>query len=301
MKTIYSSALKRSGEQAFTMVEIAIAMGVIGFALVVIIGLLPIGLGVQKDNREDTIINQDSAFLMEAFRGGVILKEYEVKKPDAKTIYTNTYFEGLDILTNYVDAIRVQTYKMTVTSTMTNFDLLTDDYHAVPPPFKSAGGTNYDLTSGARIMSYLSQLKYPEVTNTQNGLKAVFVTAYMRAMTGSALEQNKSNTFVAFKYVMRPEILRYDNFSSDATNYNAYTNVTDYASTPDFIERSNRWRQVAFITNNLYEVKLEFAWPLLPNGKIGKKSQLIRTVVSGSQYTDTSRLTLFEPLSYENK
>ena len=57
-------------QRAFTMVEIAICLAVIGFALVAIIPLLPLGLQVQKDNREDTIINQDGNFFMEAIRSG---------------------------------------------------------------------------------------------------------------------------------------------------------------------------------------------------------------------------------------
>ena len=56
--------------QAFTMVEIAICLAVIGFALVAIIGILPLGMNVQKDNREETIIGQDGAFFMEAIRSG---------------------------------------------------------------------------------------------------------------------------------------------------------------------------------------------------------------------------------------
>src|SRR6266516_2625531 len=43
----------------FTMVEIAIAVAVIAFALVAIIGILPAGLQVQKENREDTLMAQD--------------------------------------------------------------------------------------------------------------------------------------------------------------------------------------------------------------------------------------------------
>ena len=44
----------------FSMIEIAIALGVIGFALVAIVGILPLGLTVQRDNRAETIINQDA-------------------------------------------------------------------------------------------------------------------------------------------------------------------------------------------------------------------------------------------------
>jgi len=54
------------------MVEIAIALGVVAFALVAIIGVLPTGLTVQKQNREETIINQDGTLWLEAIRGGAI-------------------------------------------------------------------------------------------------------------------------------------------------------------------------------------------------------------------------------------
>src|SRR5208283_2181201 len=68
----------------FTMVEIAISLAVIGIALVSIIGVLPIGMHTQRDNRQETIINQDATLLMEAIRNGA---------------------QGLDDLTNYVYAI----------------------------------------------------------------------------------------------------------------------------------------------------------------------------------------------------
>ena len=52
------------------MIEIAISLAVIGFALVAIIGILPIGMNVQKENRHETIINQDATIFMEAMRNG---------------------------------------------------------------------------------------------------------------------------------------------------------------------------------------------------------------------------------------
>src|SRR5436190_21698873 len=70
-----------TSERAFTMIEIAISLAVIGFALVAIIGILPVGMNVQKENREDTIINADASIWMDAIRGGQ---------------------KGLDDLTNYV-------------------------------------------------------------------------------------------------------------------------------------------------------------------------------------------------------
>jgi hypothetical protein len=68
------------------MIEIAIAIAVIGFALVAIIGVLPRGLEVQRDNRSETIINQDGTFWIEAIRGGA---------------------RGMDDLLDYVDDITV--------------------------------------------------------------------------------------------------------------------------------------------------------------------------------------------------
>ena len=65
---IPASSAKRAG--GFTMVEIAIALGVIAFALIAIIGILPIGLQTQRDVREETIINQDARVLIEAIKTG---------------------------------------------------------------------------------------------------------------------------------------------------------------------------------------------------------------------------------------
>ena len=47
------------------MVEIALAIGILGIALVAIVGVLPVGLNVQKDNREDTLVEQEGDFFME--------------------------------------------------------------------------------------------------------------------------------------------------------------------------------------------------------------------------------------------
>ena len=70
------------------MVEIAISLAIIGIALVAILGVLPIGMNMQRDNREKTVINQDAAVMLEAIRVGA-------RGPDDLTNYvfmiTNTY------------------------------------------------------------------------------------------------------------------------------------------------------------------------------------------------------------------
>jgi prepilin-type N-terminal cleavage/methylation domain-containing protein len=62
-----SSGRERSG---FTMVEIALCLAIIGFALVAIVGVLPYAMDVQKFNRLDTIVLQDSTIFTDAIRGG---------------------------------------------------------------------------------------------------------------------------------------------------------------------------------------------------------------------------------------
>jgi len=73
------------GIAAFTMIEIALCLAVVGIALVSILGVMPTGLEVQKDNREDTIINLDGELLLEALKSGGT---------------------GFDFLTNHVRYIR---------------------------------------------------------------------------------------------------------------------------------------------------------------------------------------------------
>ncbi len=47
------------------------AIGVVAFGLVAVLGVLPIGLTVQKDNREETIIRYDAQYWMTAIRAGM--------------------------------------------------------------------------------------------------------------------------------------------------------------------------------------------------------------------------------------
>jgi type II secretory pathway pseudopilin PulG len=82
-----SVATGQRGTGGFTMIEIALCIAIIGFALVAIIGILPAGMQVQKDNREDTIINQDATYWMEAIRNGEQPIDDLVRYVDS--IYTN--------------------------------------------------------------------------------------------------------------------------------------------------------------------------------------------------------------------
>ena len=70
MKLCLGHGNYRGRQSGFTMAEIAIALGVIAIALIAILGVLPSGLQVQRDNREETIINQDARLLLQALKSG---------------------------------------------------------------------------------------------------------------------------------------------------------------------------------------------------------------------------------------
>ena len=115
--------------RGFTLVEIAIALGVIGFALVAIIGILPVGLQIQRDNRAETIINQDGTFWLEAIRNGA---------------------QGMDDLTNWVESI-----------------ITPEDPLNVPFVFGDRGIAGRQYTYGSNIISLLTTATRFGNTNVQ--------------------------------------------------------------------------------------------------------------------------------------
>jgi len=174
------------GRGGFTMIEIAISIGIIGFALVAIIGILPSGLNVQREAHQDTTISQDAAFFMEAIRNGAT----------NNGIVTS---QNLDFLTNYIEGIAVIT---------------TSTANPAPNGLTNAFGLagNPPLTSGQQILGLLSTPEF--VPDGLGGVATNVVAARGHGLSGNALEQNGANNIVAFRYFMTVEI--------DAMNTSAY-------------------------------------------------------------------------------
>jgi len=175
-----SAALpRRRSQAAFTMIEIAIAVGVIGFAMVAIIGILPAGMNSQKDNKEDTIIAQDAPYFLNAIRNG-----------EQRT--------NIGVLTSFVEQIIVTNIDGGVTNAYTNYN-----------PALSSGIDN-DLTNDLMIVGLLStpecDLRIPNQTN--------IVTAIVRAMSGSATEQGGANSLTAFRYMLTVENLPWNYYGT---------------------------------------------------------------------------------------
>jgi type II secretory pathway pseudopilin PulG len=289
---------RRQGERAFTMVEIAIAIGVIGFALVAVIGILPAGMNVQKDNREDTTISEDAPFFLDAIRnGGTNSYNSNIVPPN----------QGLDFLTNYVEKIML----FGVTNGV-----------ASQTPYATVTG----FGSGWEIVGLLST---PEGLYVSSNNYSV-TRAIVRSLSGAAVQQNGANLATSFRYQMDVEIVPFVNIAPDTTNYVFYENLG--TNNPEYITRYNRWQEVSTswlqanknpptngsiylqpavgaLAYSLFDVRLHFSWPVLPgpNGTevVGPGRQTYRTTVASAilaspPIVDVPPLWFFQPQLYAN-
>ncbi len=181
------SSRQARGETGFTMVEIAIALAVIGFALVAIIGVLPSGLEVQKDNREETVINADAGYFMDAIRSGA---------------------RGADDLTNYVYEIRRYEQQFNAqTNPVGGPDIFSYTYDTST----RNGATmspEFPITNGFRIVGLLGHPKYLPLNG---GFVSNYVVAYVRSLSGPASEKvpqsDASVKDLAFRYRFVSEVV----------------------------------------------------------------------------------------------
>jgi len=156
--SIRNSQFAIRNSSAFTMIEIALCLAIISFALIAIIGVLPLGMNAQRDNREETVINQDATVLLEAIRGAA---------------------RGADNLTNNVYAI-------------TNYRVR---FNAGASSSDTIGWANDSyLTNGARIIGILSTPQFTDNTGVPlafpplNGYSN-HIVAYVRSFSGLAAEK----------------------------------------------------------------------------------------------------------------
>ena len=249
------------------MVEVAISLAIIGIALVAIIGVLPLGMNVQRDNREATVINQDATFFLEAIRNGA---------------------RGLDDLTNYVYAITNSWAQFNSSGMLININA--DGYslkgshitRPIPgPPF-------FPLTNGLRIIGLLStpqftDLKFAPTNNVFHGGYSNHIVAYVRSLSGPAVEKPpqtndivRGDAFTYFLYAVNAPV---------ATDTNVFNLPT---AAPGRVYASQ-------LAANLHDLRLTFLWPVRPNGRLGTGRQTFRALVAGQIYQTNS---LGQPLYF---
>jgi type II secretory pathway pseudopilin PulG len=225
------------------MIEIALSLAVIGFALVAIVGVLPIGLNVQKENREETIINQDASVLINAIRNGA---------------------RGMDDLTHYVIAITNYWTRCDLTGKAQQKGIYWYTGN------NSSGGPGFGLTNGFRIVGLLSTPKYlPNYAGSQSiGFYSNYVVAAILSLSGPASEKfpNPSSAVqdLALSYRLISEVVPY------GMNYYNQSWVIN----PQVVASPG-------LLTNLHELRLNFRWPLAQGTK-ALGGQVYRTLVGGS-------------------
>jgi type II secretory pathway pseudopilin PulG len=243
---------------AFTMVEIAICLAIIGIALVGIIGVLPYGMNTQRDTREETLINQDVTELLPMITQGM---------------------RGVDDLTNYVYAITnywtLYNSKGEALGAAKPMGYTFNSTGGALPPYPSQLYSNLKLTNGANIIGLLSTPEYvgnignypavPEVINGNGNGYEVYsnhIVAYVHSLSGLASEKPpQDNTLMvngAFSYRM------------------LVVNAPVALSTNDFDAPYNQQ-----IWQNQRELRLTFLSPEQPNGTVGNNRLTFRTTIAG--------------------
>ena len=241
---------------AFTLIEIALCLASIGFALVAIIGVLPLGMNAQRDNREETVVNQDATVLLETIRSGS---------------------RGADSLTNNVYAI---------VNISANVGYLNPSL-ATKMNFSTAyypGITSWQniLTNGANIVGLLSTPEfvngsaYP-VSDPVNAFSN-HIVAYVASISGLAAEKPPQDN----------NLMVGDSFA-----YRVYC-VNAPMAVDTNLFNSNDHSFAAQLAANQRELRLTFLWPQLPNHNVGNGHQTFRTTVAGAlSYQPTNGLNLY--------
>jgi hypothetical protein len=238
-------------------------------------------MNTQRDNREETIINQDATVFIEAIRNGS---------------------RGLDDLTNYVYAIT-----NTWTAYNSSFVVISNGVSG----YIYDHSTAFPLTNGLSIIGLLSTPEYTcpsgqPIPTLIYGGTSNHIVAYVRSLSGPAVEKppQTNSTIQADAFGYRILCVNSPVAASSAIIPNAWNSVQTYgpASPPVYFDCSfwqantltspgeapgisPKWSPA--VTYNLaaaailHELRLTFLWPQLPNGNVGPGRQTFRTMVSG--------------------
>lgn len=300
-------------QRAFTMVEIALCLGVIAFALVAIIGVMPTGLRVQQENRDDTILNADGTVLVEAIRSGCLGID-----TNALVYFDQRLFSfGLDSLTNHVLAVMV-TNQFDGVQVYWNPHLNRSWNALFGRPARARPPANFvkspSLTNGLMIVGLLSRPKweYRRASPTSPLVPVTnYVAALVRAISGPAIEKGGLGAELAFTYVATSEVVpagvNPNFYPRDWTNF-----LEANLPAPVLIERSNRWAQVENMKVNFAELRLVLQGPAVPGERVNNVEtwttlgtpKSFRTLLSGRRVAFESQnsqvvLNYLQPGSYQ--
>jgi len=252
------------------MIEIAICLAIIGFALVVILEVLPLGLRTQQDNREETVIGQDASMLLETIRSGS---------------------RGANDLTNYVYAIANNWGYFDANGVMTASGSNGFTYAGSTIPNNwPLNKSLLQLTNGAHIVGLMSVPEFMDgngrpIANVFYGGYSNHVVAYVHSMSGLAAEKPPQDN----------QIMRDDTFSYRLICVNAPVPVDINSAFAGFSKQ---------LAGNLRELRLTFLWAQRPNGSLGPGRQTFRATVAGQlqqDHIDNNNLFFYQPQSFNQQ
>ncbi len=260
----------RRRSSAFTMVEIAICLAIIGIALVGIIGILPYGMNSQRDTREETIINQDVSMLLPAITQGL---------------------HGLDDLTNYVYAITNYwaLYSTNGTIVSSNANGYAYSSSTVTSPFYPT----LWLTNGMNIVGLLSTPEYVLDANSYQAVPGIFntnnyqvysnhIVAYVHALSGLASEKPpQDNPLMA----------------GDAFTYRLLVVNAPVAMDPNYYNMPYNQQ----LWQNQHDLRVTFLSPQQPNGTVGNNRLTYRTTIAGQlspTYVNGQVVFFYQPQAF---
>ena len=300
---------RRNG--GFTMMEIAISLAIIGIALVAIIGVLPIGMNTQQDNRQETIIGEDANVLIEDIRNGAL---------------------GANDLTNYIYAITNYwaQYNPNGNIGASGVNGYTYQAYSVASGYPRGGAP---LTNGANIIGLLTTPEFIGASGDAGRdapgqpIPSLFfggisnhIVAYVYSISGPAAEKPPQDNQLmqqdSFSYrvycVNAPMAINTNDFfiypNPSALFMGIWSPSIPYPSNAIVFEDWTYWsapedapadanpvlpsRRIPPYWQidpdyslesalNTHELRLSFEWPQLPNGSLGSGRQTFRTMVAG--------------------
>lgn len=272
MKTTHSSQSYTHRRSAFTLLEIAVALAVIGFAIVAVLGVLPTGLNIQRDTRERTIVLQDATYFVEAIRHGAneVIEQYPATQLSSSV-------QRMWRVT--LDQNNIQTVELT--DRVRDFPSDADVIRLLSEP-------SHDLPSGARYL---------------------YTVALVRSLSGAASEKGGQapDKRIAFSYLLKSELLPIDSTIPFESLTRAVTNVVNVdagnplesVTAPELRQRMEGWRRLG---TNLTEMRFTIYWPPLPENYTPEaryRNKIdMRTFASGTVGTNKLNIYTIQPRRY---